>query len=436
MKIPAVAIHPTRAKPKDAETFEGLDKAQLDLEKMVVQLSFDQGKGELNGTGFYINLPGAKEDIILTAGHNLISETKQRSTSLCVLGSAVPITVSDEKFKICSRYEDDPGPKQAVYDYGAIFVPRGANNYNQPKLGFGYSLKLGIDEDLKGRVHVTGYKGREKKANPKNRPAGGAASSSLGELVESSGRYAGDGSQLLYEADTEQGMSGSPVWIEHNGYPTVVGIHNHGAEKEKGKTADQGKKKKRNRGTQINLNVLRDVCQWAGIGQFGKRLRVKQNGVRPQGLYLNFSMGVSLARVRVGAEGTSTFDILPALTKTTAANTMPLYAFYFHQPSEWEREYHQGEWVRWQPLDSQNNVVLAKRLEDACLVRITPGPGTPPFRIAQDQKGNGKDVRGLRVNSENLSDQDIEDGMVDTSEVSFGPDMKGRVVKFNHFCCE
>ena len=178
----------------------------------------------MNGTGFYINLPGAKEDIILTAGHNLISETKQRSTSLCVLGSAVPITVPDEKFKICSRYEDDPGPKQAVYDYGAIFVPRGANHYNQPKLGFGYSLKLGIDEDLKGRVHVTGYKGREKKANPKNRPAGGAASSSLGELVESSGRYAGDGSQLLYEADTEQGMSGSPVWVEHNGYPTVVGI--------------------------------------------------------------------------------------------------------------------------------------------------------------------------------------------------------------------
>jgi hypothetical protein len=43
MKIPAIAVYPTRAKVKDAETFEGLDKAQLDLEKMVVQLSFDQG---------------------------------------------------------------------------------------------------------------------------------------------------------------------------------------------------------------------------------------------------------------------------------------------------------------------------------------------------------------------------------------------------------
>jgi hypothetical protein len=43
MKIPAVARHPTRQNPKDKEAFEGLDKAHLDLEKMVVQLSFDQG---------------------------------------------------------------------------------------------------------------------------------------------------------------------------------------------------------------------------------------------------------------------------------------------------------------------------------------------------------------------------------------------------------
>ncbi|OKL61294.1 hypothetical protein UA08_03759 [Talaromyces atroroseus] len=423
MKIPAVAVHPTRQKPKDKDIVEGLDKAQLELEKMVVQLSFDQGKGELNGTGFYVNLPGAKEDIILTAAHNLISETKQRSTALCVLGSA-PIAIPDGKFEICSKYEKNPGEKEAVNDYGAIFVPRIANN--QAKPGFGYSLKLGIDEDLKGRVHVTGYKGREKKATP-TVPAGTA--SDLGELVESSGRYAGDGSQLLYEADTEQGMSGSPVWVEYNGYPTVVGIHNHNSEKKKGKNADQDKKKKRNRGTQINLNVLRDVCRWAGIDQFDKRLRVKQDGARPQGIYLNFSMGVSLARVRVGAEGTSTFDILPAYTKTTATNTMPLYAFFFHQPTDWKPEYYQGQWVRWQPLASQNKVVLTKSFEDACLVRITPGPGVPPFRIAQDQTDNGKDVRGLRVNSANLSDQDVEKGMVDTSEVSFGPDMKGRVVK-------
>jgi V8-like Glu-specific endopeptidase len=106
-----------------------------------------------------------------------------------------------------------------VNDYGAIFVSRAAGS--QPKPGFGYSLKFGTDEDVKGRVHVTGYKGREKKAGAAV-PAG--TTSDLGELVESSGKYAGDGSQLLYEADTEQGMSGSPVWVEHNGYPTVVGI--------------------------------------------------------------------------------------------------------------------------------------------------------------------------------------------------------------------
>jgi hypothetical protein len=175
--------------------------------------------------------------------------------------------------------------------------------------------------------------------------------------------------------------------------------------------------------------VLRDVCRWAGIDQFGKRLKVRQDGARPQGLYMNFSMGVSLARVRVGAEGTSTFDVLPAYTKPTVANTMPLYALFFHQPTDWEPEYYQGPWVRWQPLPTQNKVALTKTFEDACLVRITPGPGVPPFRIAQDQKGDGKDMRGLRVNSANLSDQDIKRGEIDTSEVSFGPDRKGQVVK-------
>lgn len=43
MVTPAVAVHPSRLQPKDLEAYEDLDKANLDLQDFVVQLSFDHG---------------------------------------------------------------------------------------------------------------------------------------------------------------------------------------------------------------------------------------------------------------------------------------------------------------------------------------------------------------------------------------------------------
>ncbi len=43
MVTPAVAVHPSRLQPKDLEASEDLDKANLDLQDFVVQLSFDHG---------------------------------------------------------------------------------------------------------------------------------------------------------------------------------------------------------------------------------------------------------------------------------------------------------------------------------------------------------------------------------------------------------
>lgn len=171
------------------------------------------------------------------------------------------------------------------------------------------------------------------------------------------------------------------------------------------------------------------MCQWAGIGQFRKKLKVSQSGARPQGIYLHFSEGIPEARVRVGEESTSTFDILPAYTKPTLTNTMPLYVFIFHQPSDWKDEYKIGEWVRWQPKSQSPKVVLTSKLGDACLVRITPGADVTPFRIVLDQSGGGKDLQGLRMKATRRSDEDVEDGLRDSSEISFGPDIKGLVVK-------
>lgn len=172
------------------------------------------------------------------------------------------------------------------------------------------------------------------------------------------------------------------------------------------------------------------MCQWAGIGQFCKKLRVSQAGARPQGIYLHFSEGLPEARVRVGEESTSRFDILPAYTKPTLTNTMPLYVFIFHQPSDWADEYKTGgEWVSWQPKSQPPKVVLTTKLRDACLVRISPGADVTPFRIVLDQSGGGKDLQGLRMKATKRSDEDVEDGLRDSSEISFGPDIKGLVVK-------
>ncbi len=33
--------------------------------------------------------------------------------------------------------------------------------------------------------------------------------------------------RLRYRAQTHEGMSGSPVWIEHRGYHWVIGMHTH-----------------------------------------------------------------------------------------------------------------------------------------------------------------------------------------------------------------
>lgn len=168
-----------------------------------------------------MNLPGTKDDVILTAGHNLISESGRRATDLTVLRDS-PISIGADGFKISTKYEKEPNGKQAVNDYGIILVPR-VNS--QPRPGFGYSLKLGIDEDLNYTVHVTGYKGKvSKPGNKLGSPPSDKDKQNMNKPVDSTGKATSDGEQLVYGARTEQGMSGSPVWVAYNGYPTVVGI--------------------------------------------------------------------------------------------------------------------------------------------------------------------------------------------------------------------
>jgi hypothetical protein len=100
------------------------------------------------GTGFFINLPSTKYDVILTAAHNLISEEKVKARNLTVIYHGNRKEKVAE-FKICPRYEESLGtnprpPTQVNYDYGVILLLKDEGQADK-RLGLGLDLSLNID---------------------------------------------------------------------------------------------------------------------------------------------------------------------------------------------------------------------------------------------------------------------------------------------------
>ncbi|EJT69011.1 hypothetical protein GGTG_13408, partial [Gaeumannomyces tritici R3-111a-1] len=95
------------------------------FEKQRVILTKPLGQGNVSwGTGFFLNLPASPYSVILTAGHNLISESGHPVEDLTILrnpGPNRPVNYSSE-VKICSNYKAQPGPANRVNDYGAILL--------------------------------------------------------------------------------------------------------------------------------------------------------------------------------------------------------------------------------------------------------------------------------------------------------------------------
>ncbi|KAH8587495.1 hypothetical protein B0O99DRAFT_747494 [Bisporella sp. PMI_857] len=345
-----------------------LDKAfLLQLQNCVVKLRFNQGEGgeSLNGTGFYINIPGAEKAIILTAGHNLISEKRELSTNLKISDNTGS-TVDYNSVKICAAYEQNPGERSAVDDYGAILLPE----VNNPRRGFGFCLRLSSNE-LKDKVYVTGYKEQD------------------GEPVTSDGHVVETAEQLQYMVSTEQGMSGAPVWFAYEGFGTVVGIHNYGPAK-----SDQG-----SRGTAFNEKVLRDICKWTGVGHFQKRLRSYQSTVP---LYLHFSKQQQ-GRMCVNTDEADAcmFDVLPAYVRPGETNAECVLITYLPGNHENERKL----WVQWNP--NWNVVDLVDTLRDSCLVSFRPKLHGKQFRIIKSMDGIGDDQWELRMDHPGEEDDDV-----------------------------
>ncbi|KAF8517816.1 hypothetical protein JB92DRAFT_3113324 [Gautieria morchelliformis] len=250
----------------------------------VVKLRF-QRNGEANfGSGFFVNIPDATHDVILTAGHNLIDPNGNMSEHLTLQHpNDIPIPISD--VRVSAAYKANQKP---ATDYGAILLPK-----TSPGKGFGFSLKFAYETSRKGDVNVSGYR----------------VPTLPGQPITSSGACVGCyADQLEYKAETEQGISGSPVWVGDLGgsEQTVIAIHNHRPARVGGGS----------RGSRLTPKLLREVFGWVGVGEYGVKLGAKDTTkgsattLPPRGLFLSFSEDFPFARVRLGS-GTA-FDVLPA----------------------------------------------------------------------------------------------------------------------------
>ncbi|KAF8437010.1 hypothetical protein BGX38DRAFT_1274230 [Terfezia claveryi] len=263
------------------------------------------------GSGFFVNIPGAKKDIVFTAGHNLLNKDGIYVKAVDVIIDGKPaarVKTLGEDFHISESYKRTPNDTNPIDDYGCLLIERAKiNDRDVPREGFGFSIPLAF-ADLRGmglKAFVGGYPGEL----------------NIGDNVEF--RYAlgdfgqTDPGQLFYHASTEKGQSGGPVWVLYKGYETVVGIHNH----------DQRVEGSGNRATRLDIDTLYEIYKWAGVGAYDKSIKVvSYKGA--QSLYLKALGGPAGGTyAHLGKQGiATTFDIIPAHTAPTDAGRAPRFA--------------------------------------------------------------------------------------------------------------
>ncbi|PTB42248.1 hypothetical protein M441DRAFT_57029 [Trichoderma asperellum CBS 433.97] len=381
-----------------------LDKVNFQLRNTIVRLQFDFGGQAQYGTGFFINLPSTKYDVILTAGHNLVNEEKVKVQNLTVLYHGKRKEKVTE-FKICPRYEEFLGintrpPTHVNYDYGVILLPKDEGQADK-RLGLGLDLSLNIDPSLQGLrdAFVSGY-------------GDGVGSMTLRTCFSP---LKGLGNKIEYYLESkEQGMSGSPIWVTHDGQMTVIGIHNTTPEK----------KGARGVGTRITEEVFRMLCLWTQSGFLDKRFCAAGGKTKPHNTYLSFPQNGGFASVFLGSSSAAadkdnlTFDIIPAYIFPKWSNRSPLYAFKFRKSSCGDSK---KCWVEWQPLHQK--AVLVDTLKDIHFVRLIQRPRIKAARyfvLIPDIPKDGGDGQELRLYDNGRDQNDIDIGKTDFEGVSFG----------------
>lgn len=179
------------------------------VEGWAVYLEFRTEDHSSSGSGFFLNMPSMQEhELILTSAQNLIDEKGNEVEDLRISD------VNQSNLEIvgqwyCPAYRRSRKPE---YDYAAIKVKR--TTAVAEGRGLGFSMCLGDKERLSGRVGVTGYHHRDS-------PYVHAPTTSMGPILTNFGE---EKEFLEYRAATDDGLTGSPVWIGYDGHPIAIGI--------------------------------------------------------------------------------------------------------------------------------------------------------------------------------------------------------------------
>lgn len=210
-----------------------------DYDTSVVRLS-------VGGTGFIIG-----EHTIVTAGHCVYNSDRFIDFTIDIVGNNNNTikTINPRYVHVPKKYADSTSDKNN-YDYALIYVEEDLSEYGMFKMGI--CLDQYIND--KGKVIVSGF--------PQVYPDG-YEGSEYGLRFKASGNITSvqtDGLRLSYNADTSNGDSGGPVYVNESyvnidvndkfhsikyDYNTVIAIHTHGG----------------NSGVRINFDILQFCYQ-------------------------------------------------------------------------------------------------------------------------------------------------------------------------------
>jgi hypothetical protein len=241
-------------------------------------------------------------------------------------------------------------------------------------------MKLAFAEHFKGNVYVSGFQ---------DKTPDGAPATSTGNCVACYQDW------MEYESTTQQGLSGSAVWIEYRKNPMVVAIHNN-----RPLDRDSG-----SRGARLTPELFREIYTWLGsnVLQTGVQLHATDIRKKPTpptlpsaGLFLSFKQDFGFGRVRLGS-GTQ-FDLMPAQVMFNKV----LYAMWSTTD---------GKWALFDV--SENKIELGEKVREACLFRkYKKDPKKAFFRLVIEI---GEESVQLKMEGKSIED----DEDVESTEISF-----------------
>ncbi|KAF9465825.1 hypothetical protein BDZ94DRAFT_1320103 [Collybia nuda] len=364
--------------------------------RWAVLLEFKKNGSPAVGNGFFVGIPDTTtHHIIFTAAHNLTTREGVRTADLTAVyetnppdpsnppGTRITQIVPEEDIYICEGYTKTGRPED---DYGFIRIKR---NATEKTFGFGFSIKLAYEDYFKDKIYVSGFEPGNRAFNIAN----GACMECYTKIV-------------VYEAKTQQGISGSAVWIDYKNSQVAIAIHNTGS-------SGNGSS-----GARLTPDVFRRAFNWIQPSVMKKGIQIRAYAppkskalpkLPDKGLFLSFESGMGFGRVRLGS-GTK-FDLMPGQSIHLKGG---VYINEFCLATM------DGKWVTFD-CSGPRVSKIKQEIDDGCHFKIDKK------KIVVEQKGRSYE---LRVENSYIKEYDENS---ESSEVSFQTYPSPDSARFNKF---